>query len=241
MNKRLISFLLLGSVLLTGCSNTNSNSDLESRVSELEQRVSALEIQTSPTVNSQPTPTTENTVVSSSETEAISDGVYSISDMTANEIFDLVMYYYENCPVQGETYEELHKVFRVEPLTYYSDGHEACFNNDEHIYWTVKQDEIYSITYGGTRSMKGDTIDVPDNGSGMGIVFCIQDYDKAEAIFTLFENYYKENSRYENVSVNRNSGYQWDISYTLWSGDHGWGVTSSMQKTEGGYIFQMSL
>ena len=235
MNKRLISFLLLGSVLFTGCSNTNSNADLESRVSELEQRVSSLEIQVCQTENPQPVTTTENTITISRESEVVSGGVYSIADMTANEIFDLVMYYFDNCPVQDETYEEFHRIFKVEPLSYMGDGVYACFNNDEDRYMTVKQDEIIAISYNATQSMKGDTLDVPNNVSSMSIDFAIQDYDKAEALFTLFENYYKENSRYEGISVNRNSGYQWDIL------DFNYGYILSMQKAEGGYIFRMAL
>ena len=242
MNKRLISFLLLGSVLLSGCSNTNSNADLESRVSDLEQRVSALEIQANPTGDSYPISTTENAVASSNEPEAVSGGVYSISDMTANEIFDLVMYYYNNRPVQGESYDEFYKIFKVEPLSYNRENNiYASFNDDENRYFNLTQDEIIFIEYGATPSMKGDTMDVPDNDSHMAMAFGIQDYDKAEEVFSLFELYFSDNSHYVGVSSYRENGYRWEITHSTPNGDIYAVPLLSMEKVTGGYVFRLQL
>lgn len=246
--KKIICIGVIGALVLSICGCSDDRYDeLERRVSALEERLaesSSIETQIVDTAT-----TAAKGDVSESSSDVLAGAVYDLSNMSAREIVDLVSYYIDNRPKQGDSYDDVYARLKIQPIYFSHDNSSISIryrdnfyvNNDdenEDIY-----DEVTSISYGNARpSMNGSTIDVPDPYFKTNIGFTIQDYSRAEEIFDLLAEFFSNASYTSDVNVRRDNGTVWEITFmTDFDGVIGGTGHVRMKKSTNGYIFGVEI
>lgn len=243
--KKIISLAVIGALALSlfGCSSDSKYDDLERRVSALEERLaesSTIETQTAVTVT-----TAVTSDISESSSEELAGVVYDLSNMSASEIVDLIPFYIDNRPKQGDTYDDVYSRLKIQPIDFRHDEYSISilYREDSLINHDVEiRDEVISISYGNAvPAMNGSTIDVPTDYYRTGIVFSIKDYNKAEEVFNLLGEFFSNSSFISDVVIQRDNGTSWNISYMVEYGSYGISGNTSMEKYDNGYVFYVSI
>ncbi|MCR4768405.1 MAG: hypothetical protein K5875_10650 [Saccharofermentans sp.] len=240
--KKLFCFGVIGALVLSlcGCSSNDKYEELERRVSVLEERLAEsanLETQTEDSV------TSEVTIdVSTTSSEELEMCVYDLSNMSASEIVDLIPYYVENRPKQDDSYDDVYSKLKVQPLSYFHGDFSIGILYCSYDYSDVVGDYLLEISYGNAKpAMNGITIDVPNEAIKTMITFCVQDYSRAEEVFNLLGEYFSNSSYIHDVTIERDSGTVWCISYTVSLEHHEQSGSTRMQKYDNGYIFWVDI
>lgn len=253
--KKIVSTILVSTLVLSLCACSSS------RLDDLERRVSALEEKTGitqQTTEDNTQPTTQNNSENASEetTTAVEGNIYDLSNMSAEEVANEMIFYIDNRPQQGDTYEEIQARFKTAPTTvnvydlgiynifgaYSSSDIETISLGGNNI--SINQDEFIFVNYtNALKAMDGSTVDVQSNEIGVGICVAITDYTKAEAVFNAIETYFNSNSRFTNVTSNR-EGNEWKIYFDIvnedGNGSYG-GSNVVMRQVNNGYIFSIKV
>lgn len=207
MKNKLISLVLVGCVVLTGCSSSSSEyDDLERRISVLESQVSSLSAEETQTNN------TETTIAETTIDETTNDSesiiqtsektyIYSLENMTASEIYYECMKIFDTIShSQGMTIDEYY-----DSLSAKSDG--AYFPDFSFHTSDSGSDYIQSIRCQGLAIQMDNTVGNENDGDSglwiwMTISLNISDYDKAKEVYELMTTAY-------NVSRNEQEGSTW--------------------------------
>lgn len=174
MKKQMIATVLVGSMMLAGCSSgaaetTKDNSSQDISVTESEQETNS-----------------ENSDVAASEFV----NYFDISDMTPEEIVNEIIYYYENRPVQGDTYEKICSTFKVEPYELITDDTLVSALYMEEGPRPISDEGVFYITYYGfKKSAEDGSIETGDR-SALCINIFFKDHDRAEQVYELLADYY---------------------------------------------------
>ena len=174
MKKQMIATVLVGSMMLAGCSSgaaetTKDNSSQDISVTESEQETNS-----------------ENSDVAASEFV----NYFDISDMTPEEIVNEIIYYYENRPVQGDTYEKICSTFKVEPYELKtSDTSVSALYMEEGPRPTSDEGVFYITYYGFKKSAEDGSIETGDR-SALWMNIRFKSLDRAKQVYELLADYY---------------------------------------------------
>ena len=129
------------------------------------------------------------------ESGSFDDGVYSLSEMNAAQIVEEFIYYFNDFPYEGQTYEEYETTMKVRPNNPKSESLSYTFGDG--ILREPKEDCILSISMGGTTMQMDGSIGLKKAQSADGITYFesrvsayICDYEKANAVFELLYEYF---------------------------------------------------
>jgi hypothetical protein len=223
--KKFICVLMV--VCCVGClcscaiSQPNNYAELDERISRLEKLFGE---PNKPTTNPTETPTITDFVepLPSNITEPLPTNctdscVYDLSEITPENIVEIIKYYIDNRPKNGDTYESVKSRLQVEPLSwrepnkYYGVNNiiEASFVNDinsdyHHDYIKTIKYSLFDLGMDGITLENCETIIFK-------IDFNIAEYSRAEKVFDAVVNYLNSNTN-NGVEIQKQDG-MWKISY----------------------------
>ena len=208
MKKKLLSALLVASIVLTGCTSTSTTKKTRATADDDDVETTAEETERETESVSEETTTTETTAfVDPRQREEVAEGSVSISleGMTAEEViatFDQMTKVYD-----GDTMEEYLKRFTRNPTSSSLDG--AYFLYED------MTDYIVSVSVNGANIKSSDgTITIREKTSII-ITFYLSDYEFAKELYDKLLEYYPTRDIVEDVRREEKRWYAGDMHFKI--------------------------
>lgn len=175
----LMIFCCIGGLCACSISQPTTNNNLEERVAYLEKLL-GVETQTNLQQENTPSPTEKEEVTS----------VYSLSEMTPEEIVETIKYYIDNRPKDGDTIENIKNRILVEPASFES-SYSIIADFPRAFGRHITKDCIAQIYYGNCYlEIDGNTLGGLKDQGYIHIELEIADYDRAEKLFDELVSYF---------------------------------------------------
>lgn len=231
-------------LLLAGCVSDSKYNALEKRVSYLEEqmgtRYSDTDAQNDDISESSNSGTSENIVSEDEEHEDVTKtGSYSyiIDALSDADVVNECKFYFENIPVQGESYDDYYASFKAIPVNTYNDyGVECQFYDNSISREQTNHDVITSIRIWGTQTEMDGSIGYSNNCYGVCVTMIIQDYSRASNIYGQLFDIVSASGKFTELNDVRDST-RWNANAMFWTSDSGaMGVDlMTMEKQDNGY------
>ncbi|MBR3058945.1 MAG: hypothetical protein IKG93_13405 [Clostridiales bacterium] len=195
------------SISLVGCSSDKKYDDLEKRVAYLESKLGVSSEST--VLGSTNAPTATTTVQADTP-------FYYLDGMSAQDIINMYISFYETQPYQGETFEEYYKNFPVEPFITHDDYKSffspepvlsqwvdmpgsGRFENEldrTHTVENITGTAVLSIEIPGSQVEMDGTIGFSGKQYSIDMRLYIRDYETASAVYDGLYKWFSEKTSY---------------------------------------------